>query len=64
MTEAANTHIRTPLLNAPPTQGVQGAGIGTTTTLGYAIRFKSKRRLTRPAATLDGRDGSYKWMQG
>jgi DNA gyrase/topoisomerase IV subunit A len=38
-TDAANTHIRTALLNAPPTQDAQVAGIGTTKT-GYVIRFK------------------------
>jgi hypothetical protein len=38
-TEAANTHIRTALLNAPSTQDAQVAGIGTTKT-GYIIRFK------------------------
>jgi hypothetical protein len=36
---AANSHIRTALLNAPLTQDVQVAGIGTTKT-GYVIRFK------------------------
>jgi hypothetical protein len=39
-TEAANTHIRTALLNAPATQDAQVAGIGTTKT-GYVIRFKN-----------------------
>ena len=39
-TDAANTHIRTALLNAPPTQDAQVAGIGTTKT-GYVIRFKN-----------------------
>lgn len=38
-TDAANTHIRTALLNAPSTQDAQVAGIGTTKT-GYVIRFK------------------------
>ena len=38
-TETANTHIRTALLNTPPTQDAQVAGIGTTKT-GYVIRFK------------------------
>lgn len=38
-TAAANTHIRTALLNAPATQDVQVAGVGTTKT-GYVIRFK------------------------
>jgi hypothetical protein len=38
-TETANSHIRTALLNAPPTQDAQVAGIGTTKT-GYVIRFK------------------------
>jgi hypothetical protein len=38
-TEAANTHIRTALLNTPSTQDAQVAGIGTTKT-GYIIRFK------------------------
>ena len=36
---AANNRIRTALLNAPSTQDVQVAGIGTTKT-GYVIRFK------------------------
>jgi hypothetical protein len=38
-TETANSRIRTALLNAPPTQDAQVAGIGTTKT-GYVIRFK------------------------
>jgi hypothetical protein len=38
-TDAANTHIRTALLNAPSTQDAQVAGVGTTKT-GYVIRFK------------------------
>lgn len=38
-TETANTHIRTALSNAPPTQDAQVAGVGTTKT-GYVIRFK------------------------
>jgi hypothetical protein len=38
-TEAANTYIRTALLNAPSTQDARVAGIGTTKT-GYVIRFK------------------------
>jgi hypothetical protein len=38
-TDAANTHIRTALLNDPSTQDAQVAGIGTTKT-GYVIRFK------------------------
>ena len=38
-TPTANTHIRTALLNAPSTQDVQVAGIGTTKTR-YVIRFK------------------------
>ncbi|KAJ5646736.1 hypothetical protein N7490_003108 [Penicillium lividum] len=38
-TDAANTHIRTALLNAPSTQDAQVAGIGTTKA-GYVIRFK------------------------
>ncbi|KAI2867039.1 hypothetical protein CBS11852_11467 [Aspergillus niger] len=38
-TSSANNHIRTALLNAPSTHGVQVAGVGTTKT-GYVIRFK------------------------
>ncbi|OKP09527.1 hypothetical protein PENSUB_5118 [Penicillium subrubescens] len=38
-TDAANTYIRTALLNAPSTQDAQVAGVGTTKT-GYVIRFK------------------------
>ncbi|KAI2870634.1 hypothetical protein CBS76997_10190 [Aspergillus niger] len=38
-TEAANTHIRTALLNAKTTKEVQVAGIGTTKT-SYVIRFR------------------------
>ncbi|GAA93208.1 hypothetical protein CBS147353_11593 [Aspergillus niger] len=38
-TEAANTHIRTALLNAEITKEVQVAGVGTTKT-GYVIRFQ------------------------
>ncbi|CRL28133.1 unnamed protein product [Penicillium camemberti] len=38
-TETANTHIRTALSNAPPTQDAQIAGVGTTKT-SYVIRFK------------------------
>lgn len=37
--DAANTYIRTALLNAPSTQDARVAGIGTTKT-GYVIRFK------------------------
>ncbi len=38
-TDAANTHIRTALLNTAPTQNAHVAGIGTTKT-GYIIRFR------------------------
>lgn len=40
-TETANTHIRTALLNTPPTQDAQVAGVGTTKA-GYVIRFKDQ----------------------
>ena len=40
-TESANSHIRTALLNATPTQDAEVAGIGTTKT-GYVIRFKNQ----------------------
>lgn len=39
-TDAANTHIRMALLNAPSTKDAQIAGIGTTKT-GYVIRLKN-----------------------
>ncbi|KAJ5334750.1 reverse transcriptase [Penicillium brevicompactum] len=38
-TDSANNHICTALMNSPPTQDAQVAGIGTTKT-GYVIRFK------------------------
>ena len=37
-TPTANTHIRTALLNAPPTQDAHVTGIGTTS-IGYVFRF-------------------------
>lgn len=40
-TESANSHIRTALLNAPPTQDAKVARIGTTKTR-YVIRFKNQ----------------------
>ncbi|KAI3040862.1 hypothetical protein CBS147352_9731 [Aspergillus niger] len=54
-TEAANTHIRTALLNAGTTKEVQVAGIGTTKT-GYVIRFRD----TQSAETARN---STEWLE-
>eukprot|EP00136_Aspergillus_niger_P005212 XP_001395701.2 reverse transcriptase [Aspergillus niger CBS 513.88] len=54
-TEAANTHIRTALLNAETTKEVQVAGIGTTKT-GYVIRFRD----TQSAETARN---STEWLE-
>lgn len=54
-TEAANSHIRTALLNAETTKEVQVAGIGTTKT-GYVIRFRD----TQSAETARN---STEWLE-
>lgn len=51
-TEAANTHIRTALLNTPPTQDAQVAGVGTTKT-GYVIRFKDQASTKAARSNLE-----------
>lgn len=53
-TESANSHIRTALLNAPPTQDAEVAGIGTTKT-GYVIRFKNQ-------ASADAARSNTEWL--
>jgi hypothetical protein len=52
-TEAANTHIRTALINDPATQDAQVSGIGTTKT-GYIIRFKDLESAEVRATTPNG----------
>jgi hypothetical protein len=54
-TPEANNHIRTALLNAPSTQDVKVAGIGTTRT-GYIIRF------TDPESAETARNNT-EWLQ-
>lgn len=53
-TKSANSHIRTALLNAPPTQDAVVAGIGTTMT-GYVIRFKNQ-------ASADAARSNTEWL--
>lgn len=51
-TETANAHIRTALLNTPPTQDALVAGVGTTKT-GYVICFKDQASTNAARSNLE-----------